>query len=70
MENDCNGDGNHESDDDDDVVELVSTQPSHDYNESDDCDDVVEPVLSCPSSLNQGEGQHIHQNYRNKLKQK
>ena len=23
MENDCNDDGNHESDDDDDVVELV-----------------------------------------------
>ena len=36
---------------------------------SHDCDDVVEPVLSRPSSLNQGEGQHIHQNYRNKLKQ-
>ena len=33
-----------------------------------DCEDVVEPVLSRPSSLNQGEGQHIHQNYRNKLK--
>ena len=27
MENDCNDDGNHESDDDNDVVELVLSHP-------------------------------------------
>ena len=53
---------------------IAMMMPSHDCDDDDESDvdndcDVVEPVLSRPSSLNQGEGQHIHQNYRNKLKQ-